>query len=128
MEIRLKQFMRKLLKVVLDEINEMEDTDYQQKDVYFKFEREIPTNALENAQIELTEAQRKQTEITTVLNLTNHIDDDTRLQLICEQLDIDYKDIKDKVPKEDDSADPFKAQSTLDAIVVEEPVGGDVIE
>jgi hypothetical protein len=128
MEIRLKQFMRKLLKVVLDEINELEGTDYQQKDVYFKFEREVPTNALENAQIELTEAQRKQTEITTLLNLANHIDDETRLQLICEQLDVDYEEIKDKVPKEDDSADPFKVQSALDAVVVEEPDGGGVIE
>ncbi len=129
MEIRLKQFMRKLLKVVLGEINHLEGTDYQQKDVYFEFEREVPTNALENAQIELTEAQRKQTEITTLLNLANSIDDETRLQLICEQLDVDYDDIKDKVPKEDESADPFKVQSALDAVQVEEdPDGGDVIE
>ena len=128
MEIRLKQFMRKLLKVVLAEINDLEGTDYQQKDVYFEFKREVPTNALENAQIELTEAQRKQTEITTILNLANNIDDETRLQLICEQLDIDYEDIKDKVPKEDDSADPFKVQSALDAVVVDEPDGGGVIE
>ena len=129
MEIRLKQFMRKLLKVVLAEINDMEGTDYQQKDVYFEFEREVPTNALENAQIELTEAQRKQTEITTLLNLANHIDDETRLQLICEQLDVDYDEIKDKVPKEDENADPFKVQSALDAVQVEEePDGGDVIE
>ena len=128
MEIRLKQFMRKLLKVVLAEINDLEGTDYQQKDVYFDFEREVPTNALENAQIELAEAQRKQTEITTLLNLANHIDDETRLQLICEQLDIDYEEVKDKVPKEDDSADPFKVQSALDAVVVEEPDGGGVIE
>lgn len=129
MEIRLKQFMRKLLKVVLSEINEEEGTDYQQKDVYFDFEREVPTNALENAQIELTEAQRKQTEISTILNLANSIDEETRLKLICEQLDVDYEEIKDKVPKEDDSADPFKAQSALDAVQTEEDSdGGDVIE
>jgi ACT domain-containing protein len=103
-------------------------TEYQQKHVYFDFEREIPTNAQENAQIELTEAQRKQTEITTLLNLSTHIDNKTLLQLICEQLDIDYNDIKDKVPKEDDSADPFKVQSALDAVVVDEPDGGGVIE
>ena len=128
MEIRLKQFMRKLLKVVLDEINGMEGTDYQQKDVYFEFEREVPTNALENAQIELTEAQRKQTEITTLLNLANHIDDETRLKLICEQLDVDYEEIKDKVPK-DEGDDIFKVQTALDAIVPEaDPDGGGVIE
>lgn len=129
MEIRLKQFLRKLLKVVLDEINAEEGTDYQQKDVYFDFEREVPTNALENAQIELTEAQRKQTEISTLLNLADSIDDETRLKLICEQLDVDYDDIKDKVPKEDDSADPFKVQSSLNAVQTEDdPDGGDVIE
>ena len=129
MEIRLKQFMRKLLKVVLAEINEMEGTDYQQKDIYFEFEREVPTNALENAQIELTTAQRKQTEITTLLNLANNIDDETRLQLICEQLDIDYEDINDKIPDpEEKSADPFKVQTALDAVQEEEPDGGGVIE
>lgn len=128
LEKRLKPFLRKIIKVVLDEINAENGTEYQQKHVYFDFEREIPTNAQENAQIELTEAQRKQTEITTLLNLSTHIDNETLLQLICEQLDIDYNDIKDKVPKEDDSADPFKVQSALDAVVVDEPVGGDVIE
>lgn len=128
LKIHLKQFLRKLLRVVLDEINEREGTDYQQKDVYFCFEPEIPTNAQENAQIELTEAQRKQTEINTLLNLSAHLDNETVMQLICEQLDVDYDDIKDKLPKQD-GPDPYKAQSALDNIQVEpEPTGGDVIE
>ena len=119
LEKRLKQFLRKIIKVVLDEINAEYGKDYQQKHVYFDFEREIPTNAQENAQIELTEAQRKQTEITTLLNLATHIDNETIVQLICEQLDIDYNDIKNKLPKEDESVDLFKVQSALDAVVVE---------
>lgn len=130
LEIRLKQFMRKLLKVVLKEINDLKETDYQQKDVYFNFEREIPTNAQENAQIELIEAQRKQTEITTLLNLATQLDSETQMQLICEQLDIDYNEIKDKLPKQE-GTDPYAAQSALDAIQTEdetEPDGGDVIE
>lgn len=49
----LLQFMRKLLKLVLKEINDRNGTDYEQKDVYFDFEREIITNAQENAQIDL---------------------------------------------------------------------------
>lgn len=123
LEKRLKPFLRKIIKVVLDEINAENGTDYQQKDVYFDFEREIPTNAQENAQIELTEAQRKQTEITTILNLAGTIDDETKLQLICEQLDLCYSDIKDKVPKpEDDST--AAAQAALGGVVPE----GDMIE
>ena len=127
LEIRLKQFMRKLLNVVLKEINDLNGTDYQQKDVYFTFDREIPTNAQENAQIELTEAQRKQTEITTLLNLATHLDNETMMQLICEQLDVDYNDIKDKLP-DPEADDLYAAQSALDAIQTEDPVGGDVIE
>lgn len=126
LENRLKPFLRKLIDVVLKEINEENGSGYTQNDVYFCFEREIPTNAQENAQIELVEAQRKQTEITTILNLAGTIDDETKLQLICEQLDIDYQDIKDKVPKPED--DPTAAaQAALGGIVPNEG-NGDVIE
>lgn len=98
LEIRLKQFLRKLLDVVLAEINTMNKTDYHQSDVYFVFEREVPTNALENAQVELAEAQKRNMEINTIMTLQTVIDDDTRLQLIAEQLDLDFNDLKDKLP------------------------------
>lgn len=124
LENRLKPFLRKLIDVVLKEINSTDGMGYTQSDVYFDFEREIPTNAQENAQIELTEAQRRQTEITTMLNLAGTIDDETKLQLICEQLDIDYQDIKDKAPNPED--DPTAAaQAALGGVA---PEDGDVIE
>lgn len=128
LETRLKQFMRKLLNVVLDEINERNGTDYQQKDVYFDFQREVITNASDNAQIELTDAQRKQTEINTLLSLAEKLDDETIMQLICEQLDIDYEDIKDKLPDPDTDIsmyeyEPIKALN--DAQTEEGPVAGD---
>lgn len=128
LEIRLKQFLRKLLYVVLAEINEKHNKDYQQKDVYFTFDREVMTNAEENARIELTEAQRKQTEIGTLLNVAAHLDNETLVQNICEVLDIDYNEIKDKLP-DPNEGDPYQVQTALDAIQTEgEPVGGDVIE
>jgi len=127
LEIRLKQFMRKLLKVVLAEINDQEGTDYQQKDVYFNFERDIPVNEQEDAQNKLTDAQRKQAEITTLLNIATYLDNETLMQLICEQLDIDYDDIKDKLPDPDEAlTDVTDAQTVLDESHVD-PVGGDVI-
>ena len=123
LETQIKLFMRKLLKVVLDEINAENGTDYQNKDVYFRFDRQIPTNALENAQIELTEAQKRQAEINTILNLQGRLDDETAMQLICEQLDIDYEEIKDKLP--DPEADVMaQAQAALNAA----PIEGGLIE
>lgn len=120
LEIRLKQFMRKLLKVVLAEINEEHETDYQQKDVYFDFEREVMTNAADNAQIALTEAQTRQAEITTLLNIREVIGDEETVKLICEQLDIDYDDIKGNLPAEVPGTDPVEAQSILNSIPAEE--------
>lgn len=128
LEIRLKQFLRKLLAVTLEEINREKGTDYTQGDVYIRFQPEIPTNAQEVAQIELLTAQKRQTEINTILNLANTIDDETRIQLICEQLDIDYEDIKDKVPKPDEGADPYQVQAQLETIPTEDDDGGGVIE
>lgn len=128
LEIRLKQFMRKLLKIVLNEINEEHETDYQQKDVYFDFEREVMTNAADNAQIELTDAQRKQVEINTLLSLATHLDNETMMQLICEQLDIGYDDIKGKLPIPE-AEDPYQMQTILDNIPTgNTPAGGEVIE
>lgn len=106
LETQIKLFMRKLLDVVLDEINELNGTDYQSKDVYFRFDREIPTNMLENAQVELTEAQKRQTEVNTLLSLETHLDNETIIQQICEQLDLDYNELKDKLPDPEET-DPY---------------------
>ena len=125
--IKLKQFFRKLLNPVLDEINERNGTAYEQKDVYFNFAPEVPTNEQENAQIELTDAQRKQTEINTVLNIATHLDNETVVRLICEQLELEFDDIKDKLP-DPNEADPYKAQTALNGAVVDDPAGGGVIE
>ena len=121
LEIRLKQFMRKIIKVVLQEINDVNGTDYQMNQVYFRFEHEIMSNAEENARIKLTEAQARQAEITTLLNLAAQLDNETLMQLICEQLDIDYDDIKDKLPDPDEAENAVMgAQAGLDGVVVED--------
>ena len=127
LEIRLKQFMRKLLKVVLEEINELNGTDYQQNDVYFDFDRDIPVNDQEDAQNELTKAQRRQTEITTLLNIATYLDNETMMQLICEQLDIDYNEIKDKLPDPDEAKTAVANAQMMINDIPDDPVGGDVI-
>lgn len=126
---RLKQFIRKQLDIVLAEINKINGTDYQQKDVYFNFEREIITNALENAQIELTQAQTEQTRITTLLNTAAQLGDELLVQQIFDVLELDYEEWKDKLPKpEEDLIDTASAKETLDGIETEPVEDGDVIE
>lgn len=122
-ETRLKQFMRKILVPVLDEINRVNETDYQQSDVYFDFSRSSITNEQEMAQINLLHAQTRQTEITTLLNISTKLDNETLMQLICEQLDIDYEEIKDKLPEPEDD-DPYSARTALSALGGMEPEEG----
>ena len=118
LEIRLKQFLRKIIKVVLEIVNEENGTDYQLKDVYFNFEREVMTNALDNAQIEQIQAQTEQVKINTLLNLSATLDDETIVQNICEVLDIDYEEIKGKLPT--NAEDDLKAaQKELDSMITE---------
>ena len=124
-----KKFLRKLLDLVLKEINEIDGTAYEQKDVWFNLERETITNEHEKAQIRLTEAQEQQTRVTTILNTSAQFGNELTMQMLCDALDMDYEEIKGKLPDPEEDADPFKAQSALDAVVVEEdPDGGGVIE
>lgn len=126
LEIRLKQLFRKLIQVVLDEVNHVNNTDYQQKDVYFVFEREVMTNAQDNAQIELTDVQKQQIQINTILSLANVLDEETIIQTICEILDIDYAEIRDKLPENPDEQ-VNQVQSTLDGVIPDD-AGGDIGE
>lgn len=66
LETRIKAFLKKLVKIALKEINGLNETDYQASDVYFEFEREVITNAYDNAQIEKTEAEIQQIRLNTV--------------------------------------------------------------
>lgn len=116
LEKRVKQFLRKILKVVIQEINTENGTDYQSKDVYFNFEREIMTNASDNAAIEKTDAERKQVEINTLLSLETALGNELVIQNICEVLDLDYEEIKSKLPK--DELD--EAERALNRVIIDE--------
>ena len=118
---QLEVFLQQIVEVVLDEINDKNGTDYRMDQVWFNFKPEIMSNAQENAQIGLTEAQRKQAEINTLLGLADRLDDETLMQLICEQLDIEYEQIKDKLPDPDEAENTVKTvQGTLDGVIADE--------
>lgn len=121
LEIKLKQFLRKLLKPVITEINENNKTDYRTSQVYFEFNHEIMSNEQENAQNKLTQAQEQQTRINTLLSLAAQLDNETLMQNICDVLDIDYKEIKDKLPDPNEAENALNGtQDALNGVVVDE--------
>lgn len=117
---QLKPFLRKILKVVLAEINEQQGTDYQDSQVWFNFNPEIMANVSENAQNALTEAQEQQTRINTLLGLATYFDNETLMQNICDVLDLDYEELKDKLPDPDEAANSLgDAAAALGGVVGE---------
>lgn len=109
LEIKLKEFMRKIVKVVLQEINEKMNAHFTQADVYFDFTREVMTNAADNAQIELIQSQTRGQDLTNILNVASKLDNDTIVKNICQVLELNYEEIMAKV-----NAD--SAEGTLKAI------------
>ena len=116
LEIRLKAFLKKLVSVCLQEINQVKKTDYQLSDVYFEFEREVMTNATDNATIELTKAQTEQAKVTTLLNIASAVGNEIAIKEICEVLDLDYESIKDSIPQ-NPGTDLNKVSEKLSTIV-----------
>lgn len=127
LEIRLKQFLRQLLKVALEEINEEFQTDYQMKDVKISFEREVMTNAQDNAQIELLDAQTQGQQLNNLMTAANALDDETILKAVCEVLDVDFEEVQAKVAKEIEEEQTQAAQEQLNSLTPDDE-GGDSIE
>ncbi len=100
---QLELLLMDLVEVVLDEINEANGTGYMAEQVYIDICPEIMSNASENAQIELTQAQKQQAEINTLLALAERLDNDTLMQNICAVMDIDYEGIKNRLPDPDEA-------------------------
>ena len=108
LEMQLKRLMKKIIRIVIDEINREEGREYSVDDVYVEFKREIMTNALDNAQMEQIKAQTAQVQISTLLSIAQTLDNETVVKEICNVLDINYEDIKAKLPK------PMTAEEELE--------------
>lgn len=94
LEIRLKQFLRKIVKCVLEEIKQNFEANYTINDVYFEFEREVMTNAADNAQIKLIEAQTEQAKVNTLLGVAASLGNESVSQKLCDILDLDFDEVQ----------------------------------
>lgn len=117
LEKRLKKLLKEIIKVVLAEINQANNTDYQLSDIMFEFEHNIMVNETENIANEFSIAQKEQVEINTLLNLQGLVDDETILRQVCDVLDIDFEDLE---LLEQEDMDMESVQAELDAVPTEE--------
>ena len=117
---RLKRFLKGIIRVVLDEINAKNGTDYQYSDVIVEFNPIIPTNEQENVQNAKTEAETQQIRINTILNIAANVGDEQTLKAICEEMDWEYDDLKDQLTKLNESQNTTDAMNLLEGVVTDE--------
>jgi SPP1 family phage portal protein len=117
---RLKRFLKGIIRVVLDEINQQNGTDYQYSDVKVDFNPVIPTNDKEDAEIAKIEAETKQIEVQTILDIAVHIGDEKVLQALCDVMEYDYDELKSQVEKLNESQNTADAMNLLEGVVTYE--------
>ena len=123
LEKRLKKLLKTILKIVLEEINAKTNKGYQMSDVVIdKFDHVVMTNETENIQNTLVEANTRQVEINTILNVAANIGDEQTLKAICEVMDWDFDELEDALNLLNEEEDTLDAMDTLDGIEPEEDI------
>jgi hypothetical protein len=116
----LKRFFKPIIRLVLDEINQKNGTDYQYSDVEIKFQPIIPTNEQENILNAKTEAETQQIKVNTILNVAANVGDEQTLKAICEELDWDFDEVQEQVEKLNEDRNTLDAMNTLEGVVTNE--------
>ena len=119
---RLEGLLDQLIEVVLAEINEEHGTDYQLSDIEYKFTRSMMTNESENIANEKIKAETRQIVINTILNVAAVIGDEKALQMICEEFDIDFDEIKGELEKLKEEQNLVDAKAALEGVAVNETI------
>lgn len=121
LEKRLKKLLKQIIKVVLAEINQEHGTDYQISDIKFDFQRSVMTNESENIANEKVKAETRQIVVNTILNVAAQIGEEKAVQLICEEFDIDFEEIKDELEKRKEEQNLADAKTALEGVNVDDP-------
>lgn len=118
--MRLKKFLKGIIRAVLDEVNTKHGTDYQPSDVEIHFECIVPTNEAENVANAKVEAETEQIRINNVLDVATYIGDEETLKGICDIMDLEFDDLKGQLDKLDEEQNTVDAMATLEGVVTNE--------
>lgn len=114
-----------IIPLVLDEINAVNKTGFTMEDIKIVFERDTMTNETENIQNDKTKAETQQIRINTILNVAVNIGDEETLKAICDELDLDFEDVKKQAEQLKDNNSTADARALLGGVVTDEPKAED---
>jgi hypothetical protein len=112
--------LKKIIRIVINEINVVNGTDYQYSDVYIHFDRIIPTNDKENAEIAKIEAETEQIKIRNILDAAVYLGDEEVLKALCDILGADFDELKGQLEKLNEAQNTADAKALLDTVPTDE--------
>ncbi|MCX4341334.1 MAG: phage portal protein [Lachnospiraceae bacterium] len=99
----IKQFLRQLLGIAIDEINAREGTLYAAEDVEIVIDPVVPTDEKEDAEIRKIDAETVRERVGTLLDAEAIIDGEILLKQLCSVMDIDYTEAMESREKQQES-------------------------
>lgn len=99
-EIRLRKLIRQLLKAIVDDINRRFNTAYNYMDIDINIIRETTVNENDVYTNEKIQAETQKILIGNILSAASRLDDDTVLKLLCDILELDYEEVKEKIEQQ----------------------------
>lgn len=117
-ETYLRTLIDWMLELITEDINRRYNTDYNHRDIDVIIERETMANREENANIDKTEQETKQLQLTMIMDVAMFLPQEKVLREICNILELDWEEVQkllleqmalpslQGVGDEDDEAEP----------------------
>lgn len=100
-EIRLKKLLKQMLKLIIADINRRFNKAYTTDDLEIIITRSTMVDEKEVADIEKVKVESKQIEIDNLLNAASRLDDESVLERICEILEFEFDEVKQRLDEQD---------------------------
>lgn len=100
-EIRLRAFIKQLLDIIIQDINERYQKSFKRQQVEVVITRSTLINQTDNAETEKVEAETKGQLIQNLLDAAPYLDDESLLKKICAVQDLDYDEVVQRLGSQD---------------------------
>ena len=103
-EIRLRAFIKQLLDIIIQDINERYQKFFTRQQIEVVITRSTMINQSDNAEVEKLEAETKGQLIQNLLDVAPYLDDESLLKKICVVQDLDYDEVVQRLGSQDYSS------------------------
>lgn len=100
-EIRLRVFIKQLLDIIIQDINERYQKSFTRQQIEVVITRSTMINQSDNAEVEKLEAETKGQLIQNLLDVAPYLDDESLLKKICAVQELDYDEVVQRLGSQD---------------------------